>query len=252
MAAQNALDRPALADLAEARWRSGDLLGAGRAAQAHLDSGGDETMALVVMAETLGAQGRTADARAIALRVIERAGPEIDQLFCGQPRGQAWPVETVPGSAAAPVARGEQLAAWESAPRPAGSSLATSPPATRSPLSGDRRPVSAGGPTPTAPALERALSELAALEAALDAGAIEPLAARLAILVRTEPRLATRILMLAERSVALAGGHGGTAAALHLVRGDALRILGRESEAAAAYRQSGRSLSQPPPNEENA
>ena len=40
MAADGTLDTPALADLAEARWRSGDLPGAGDAAVAHLDAGG--------------------------------------------------------------------------------------------------------------------------------------------------------------------------------------------------------------------
>src|SRR5918996_6129212 len=46
MAGQGTLDRSALADLAEVRWRGGDLVGAGEAVQAHLDAGGDELMAL--------------------------------------------------------------------------------------------------------------------------------------------------------------------------------------------------------------
>ncbi|MBA2254033.1 MAG: hypothetical protein H0W07_02810, partial [Chloroflexi bacterium] len=47
MAGLGTLDREALADLAEARWRSGDLVGGGEAARAHLDAGGTEPLAMV-------------------------------------------------------------------------------------------------------------------------------------------------------------------------------------------------------------
>jgi hypothetical protein len=90
MAGQGTLDRSALADLAEVRWRGGDLVGAGEAAQAHLDAGGDELMALVVHVEALEARGHGAEARALAARVAERAGPDLDDLFAGQRRAAAW------------------------------------------------------------------------------------------------------------------------------------------------------------------
>src|SRR3990172_4548278 len=70
LAARGELDSTALADLAEARWRSGDLPGGGEAAVAHLDGGGAEPIALVVAAEALAARGRTADARATAERLL--------------------------------------------------------------------------------------------------------------------------------------------------------------------------------------
>ncbi|MER3418105.1 MAG: hypothetical protein C4343_03115, partial [Chloroflexota bacterium] len=41
------LDTDGLAELAEARWRTGDLVGAGAAAEAHLANGGTALVALV-------------------------------------------------------------------------------------------------------------------------------------------------------------------------------------------------------------
>ena len=45
MAGAGTLDRDAMADLAEVRWRSGDLEGAADAARAHQASGGEEPLA---------------------------------------------------------------------------------------------------------------------------------------------------------------------------------------------------------------
>jgi hypothetical protein len=120
MAGQISLDLEALADLAEARWRSGDLLGAGEAAQAHLARGGDELMAMVVAVEALTAQGRTIDARRLAAQVIERSDGDLDPIFAGQPRAQLWSrpseaiatmeeEEEVPIEAPAPTERLDRL-----------------------------------------------------------------------------------------------------------------------------------------------
>ena len=106
MAADGTLDTPALADLAEARWRSGDLPGAGDAAVAHLDAGGAEPVALIVAAEGLAARGRTNEARGYANRLLAMlpagTADPLEPLFAGQPRSAAWPATDVEvGEAAA-------------------------------------------------------------------------------------------------------------------------------------------------------
>ena len=106
MAADGTLDTMALADLAEARWRSGDLPGAGDAAVAHLDAGGAEPVALIVAAEALAARGRTNEARGYANRLLATlpagTADPLEPLFAGQPRSAAWPATDVEvGEAAA-------------------------------------------------------------------------------------------------------------------------------------------------------
>ena len=107
LAGRGDLSGPALADLAEARWRGGDLSAAAEAAQAHLDQGGDEVLAEVVVVEALAAAGRQRDARRLALRVLAR--PDVDEaaveaVFAGHPRSAAWPQRAeaaeAPGTAA--------------------------------------------------------------------------------------------------------------------------------------------------------
>ncbi len=73
MAGAGTLDREALVDLAEARWRSGDLEGAAEAAEAHLGAGGDEPMAHLIVAEQAEREGRILDARQRATLVQQRA-----------------------------------------------------------------------------------------------------------------------------------------------------------------------------------
>ena len=91
MAGAGTLDVPAMADLAEARWRSGDLEGAADAARAHQASGGAEPMAALILAEDLMRRGQAADARRYAEFVSARAGSAADQLFALEPRSPIWP-----------------------------------------------------------------------------------------------------------------------------------------------------------------
>lgn len=91
MAGAGTLDREALADLAEARWRSGDLEGASEAATAHLANDGDEPLAHLIVAEALDRHGHLIDARAHSSQVVERLGLGVDRLFAGEPRSTAWP-----------------------------------------------------------------------------------------------------------------------------------------------------------------
>jgi hypothetical protein len=219
LAGRGDLSGPALADLAEARWRGGDLSAAGEAAQAHLDQGGDEVLAEVVVVEALAAAGRQRDARRLALRVLAR--PDVDEaaveaVFAGHPRSAAWPERAEPAEApgtAAPAATPSRVA----------------------------RPVrSAPGPS----------DDIASAEAAVSRGDALGAAGLLAVALREEPALAAMILSLAERALAVAGRTGPAVATLQLVRGDALRLLGRANEASAAFQGSRRALVDAAPREE--
>jgi hypothetical protein len=214
LAARGALDVPALADLAEVRWRTGDLVGAGEAADAHLQAGGDELIAICVAAEAANAAGRSADARNLAARVLARGRSRLDDLFAGQPRGAIWP----------PAAVSER-----------------SSPGAPSVGPGARQPA----PALTAPSMS---GDLAEIQVRLDGGEFAAAATRLALLLRTRPVLAPAILSVADQALQ-ADPPAQEVAALHLVRGDAYRLMGRESLAAEAFQQSTRALGARPSEE---
>ena len=98
LAGRDALDQDGLVDLAEARWRTGDIAGAGEAAVAALDDEDGPLLALVVAAEAAAARGRPTEARRFADRAMEVANGSIDALFAGMPRAGVWP----PDAAAPP------------------------------------------------------------------------------------------------------------------------------------------------------
>ena len=98
LAGRDALDQDGLVDLAEARWRTGDIAGAGEAAVAALDDEDGPLLALVVAAEAAAARGRPTEARRLADRAMEVANGSIDALFAGMPRAGVWP----PDAAAPP------------------------------------------------------------------------------------------------------------------------------------------------------
>jgi nucleoside-diphosphate kinase len=78
--------------------------------------------------------------------------------------------------------------------------------------------------------------ELERVDRALVAGDAAGAGLRLSVLLRLDPALAPVILSAADRALAAPIPSGQTASMLHLVRGDAYRILGRRP-APAAYRQ---------------
>ena len=209
MAADGTLDTPALADLAEVRWRSGDLPGAGDAAVAHLDAGGAEPVALIVAAESLAARGRTNEARGYANRLLAMLPADtvdpLEPLFAGQPRSAAWP--------ATDVEVGEAAAAG----------LAGASPVARS----------------------AARDQVQVVEAAIAAGDRRGVAVRLGIILRDEAALAPLVLSLADRAIATIDRSGPGAAAFQLVRGDAFRAMGREIEASAAYQRARQAVDGP-------
>ncbi|HET7677136.1 MAG TPA: hypothetical protein VFK38_04725 [Candidatus Limnocylindrales bacterium] len=238
MAGEGTLDLPAIADLAEVRWRSGDLVGAAEAAEAHLGSGGDELVCHVIAAEGMAAQGRTGDARRIAALVLDRVGDGLDALFAGQPRSAVWPSETIveeevpevlaeKGAASGGFPVGVRGVGRPSRAREAGSrGLPPLPAEDTAPAPVTPFPAVHGRPL---------AEEIEAAEAELAAGELAALAGRLALLLRSDAVLAPAILSLAERALERAPAGSLEVATLHLVVGDAYRLLGHEREAAAAF-----------------
>jgi hypothetical protein len=187
-------------------------------------------MALLVAPEALDAEGRLIDAHALAARVLERVSGEVERLFAGEPRSSAWssagstltplPEGTVPWGA---LVSGREVAEpgaveWQR--------TAVAEPTERT------EAVAADAPDH---------AELLGVDEAIDAGMLDTVPQRLALLLRTDGGLAAVILSAAERALALPGTPGATAAALGIVRGDALRVVGREADA-VAYERSVRVL----------
>jgi hypothetical protein len=267
MAGAGTLDTPAMADLAEARWRSGDLEGAADAARAHQASGGAEPLAALILAEDLVRTERPADARRYAEFVAAHAGGAFDQLFASEPRSSAWPPEDdgwMPQDAVSPgrwglLVGGREVAAptpqtWLGQPI-----VAPAPPAAAdaalvgTALVGRGGAASQSGPSSTSAVVlsgRLAGQELDRVDRSLAAGDAGAATGRLAVLLRLDPALAPVILSAAERAATLATTSGGDLSAIHLVRGDAYRILGRENEAAEAYRLAHQALLRGPSREE--
>jgi hypothetical protein len=254
MAGAGTLDRDALADLAEVRWRSGDLEGAADAARAHQAALGDEPLAALIIAEDLARRGQEEEANVIAGTVYERVGGAIDVLFALEPRSDIWPTPDdswMPTEATFPgrwglLVGGSEVASptagtWE--PTPLGA--LTSAGAFDEPLPAGRgAPGQPEGPTSTGAVVmggRLAGEELERADHALAAGDVGSAIARLAVLLRLDPALAPIILSAADRAAAAAPA-GRERAAAHLVRGDAYRSLGRDNEAAAAYQQAHHAL----------
>lgn len=182
------LDDDGLLDLAEARWRTGDLTGAGDAAIALVDRGREDVIALVIAAEAIAAAGRPTEARRLANRAIEATGEPLDAVFAGMPRSAIWPVEDTGDEAVDALIPGS---------------------------------VAVDSASPAA------VDAFASGRAALAAGDSAQASLRLAVALRLEPGFAESVL----ESV---GPHASDPS-IALVAGDALRLLGRETEARAAY-----------------
>ena len=228
------LDSDALLDLAEVRWRTGDLPGAGTAAHAYLAAGGDEALGFVIAAEAAVALGRPGEAKRLATRALERLDVPLDQLFAGIGRSAVWPTDLAdPGEpagalfaadAATSTARLAHSRSGGAAPAPTVDSAPASGPGLwdveSAALSDDLQPADPG-------------AELAAGRAAIAAGDLEAAAVHLAIALRLDPALAPALLDVA-------AGH--VAPGLALVRGDAYRLVGHELEARRAYASAARLL----------
>jgi hypothetical protein len=248
LAGRDALDEAGLVDLAEARWRTGDMAGAGEAATAVLDEDGAGPLtAMVVAAEAATLRGRPSEARRHAERALGAAGTSsggiIDALFAGMPRGPVWPADattvTLPaptlfdvpraraGAPAAPGFAADASRAHD--PGPDGPVLETPPAESREPATIalwdtiEAPPPELHDPEPDLPSGDAALH---AGGVALAAGDIAAAAAHLALVLRVTPALAPAVLDAIE-------GHPDRA--LAFVRGDAFRLVGRERDARRAF-----------------
>jgi hypothetical protein len=264
MAGAGTLDRDAMVDLAEVRWRSGDLEGAADAARAHQALGGSEPLAALIMAEELARSGEDDEAGRLAGSVMSQVGGAVDQLFALEPRSELWPAADdgwMAADATAPGHFGLLVGGSEvAAPTPQTWILepitqVAAPPS----VDGAAAPIGRGGPTspaglPTTEAVvisgRLAGQELEQVDRSLARGDLVGAAQRLAVLLRLDPALAAVILSTADIALATARPSRSQLAGLHLVRGDAYRILGRENEAAAAYRSAHQALAAGPPHEE--
>lgn len=245
LAGEGALDGPGQVDLAEARWRSGDLAAAGVVASAALEAGEDDAMVLAIAAEAAAALGRPNEARRLANRSLERLGGPVDGLFAGMPRSGVWPADAdEPPPTTATLFHHEpvttiSLRAGDTDPGVV-AARATTDGAGR-PADGESRdggstepgaPVNAGfwdadsaDGAPRNDLPDPAL-ELDAGKAALVAGAIDEAVLRFALALRLAPALAPAILEATD---------GVDGPAVSVIRGDAYRQVGLETEARRAY-----------------
>ena len=221
LAGEGRLDTDGILDLAEARWRTGDLRGAAEAAGAWLDAGvpalvtatgaGAEgrgrALAHAVIADGLTIRGRDDDAAAHVAAALDAlatgsGGPTaaaLDALFAGiRPRADAWPSF---GTGAADAGPAEAVAADVHASRvfgPAADGVANDP--------------------------------IAAADERLRAGDEVAAAVLLMLALRVAPSHAGEVLQRADAALL---EHPG--APLLLARAEALRALGRHEEAGIAY-----------------
>lgn len=210
-AGRGSLDEDALLDLAEARWRTGDLAGAGEVANAYLATGRRDPLAFVVAAEAVAALGRPSEARRLAASAVAERGQDLDTIFAGMPRSHIWPGEVGGATAVTTTGRGEQ----------AGDLLQGEGQAAATSI----RPTSAA--SAEAASVSDAAAALDDGRRALSEGDTRTAALRLGVALRLDPRLAPAVLDAVHPAA--------PAPELALLRGDALRVLGRESEARAAF-----------------
>jgi len=239
LAGRDALDDDGLVDLAEARWRTGDVAGAGEAALALLGDRDDGPLvALVVAAEAAMALGRPTEARRFARRAMNLAGDGLDAIFAGMPRAAVWPADPL----AAPPSAATMFDV--AAVGPARDRATEADPAVDDrPSAPDIDPMGLWDTVDGAPAdpdgdpdadrdtllvpdLPAPEDELDRGRDALQAGRPVDAAVHLGMVLRVRPALAPAVLDLVvdDRSATLA-----------FVRGDAYRLVGRELDARRAF-----------------
>jgi hypothetical protein len=230
-AGADTLDEDGLLDLAEIRWRTGDLPGAGEAAAAYLASGRESVLGFVIAAEATAALGRPGEARRLAGRALDTADGPLEPLFAGLPRSPIWPHD--PGDPGEPAGMlfggadaGAAMGFADTPVEPDGHGGH----GARARVAAEALPTSLWEAHPhaaiPAPALPDGRLELDAARDALAAGDIAVAGMRLSVVLRVSPVLAPAVLEVA-------GSTRG--AAFDLIRGDAYRLVGHEAEAQRAY-----------------
>ncbi len=241
-AGRGELDDAALLDLAEVRWRTDDITGAGEAAAAYFATGREDTLALVIATEATASLGRSTEARRLASRALARGDVALDSIFLGIRPSSYWPTlgptagepagtlfgGPPPGSTAgtAGITGAAVLHRLPAGPElPARSEDRRSAPTLWS--DAETLPAIAGRAAAGAVGrLPEPADELDAARDDLRLGRTAAAAIRLAVVLRLAPALAPAVLD------ALAGLHGPS---IELVRGDALRLVGHERNARQAY-----------------
>jgi hypothetical protein len=225
-----------LADLAEARWRMGDLAVAGDAAAAALAAGSRAATAWVIAVEADRVSGALVALGAGERAVLEAATldefegltrEELDRIFAGMPRGNRWAPDAAAERGAA-LARGDEGAVDRGSP---GAGLVEGRQRTRT---SDQLPFRESGATSLAGLVSDPAVELAAASQELAADGDAAAAARLSLLLRAVPSAAAAVAELLETP---------TSPVLAVVRGDALRLAGRLDEADRAWADAATGLS---------
>jgi hypothetical protein len=105
LAAEGLLDLDGTLDLAEVRWRTADLVGAGLAAAAYVSAGGQNTLGFLIAAEAAAHQDRIVDARDFAFKATGLGLANLEGLFAGIPRRMDWPADVWTGPGIGALAR---------------------------------------------------------------------------------------------------------------------------------------------------
>ncbi len=235
LAGMGKLDSLGLVDLAEVRWRTGDLAGAGEAAAVALRGDEEHPVALLIAAEAAASLGRPSESRRLAARAMASATGSIDAIFAGMPRSAAWPPDADEPPPTAPTLfdrasdppdrreiseapAGRAAAAVHAAPT---ADLALAPGPMTLGLWADDPPEEPGARDLPEPALE-----LEAGRTALVAGKFNDAVLHFGLALRVAPALAPAVLEATA---------GARAPNLLMVRGDAYRLAGHEDEAREAY-----------------
>ena len=222
LAGSGDLDRAGILDLAEVRWRTGDLRGAGEAAAAYLaltaraGAAPSGPLAHVIVAEASAARGHlpeAEDAVGAALALYAAAGiadddvpRALDALFSGIEPQAPWPEAAL---------RVDSAAAADTLP------------------GADRGALAVPAPLDVAEPVRELLGEA---EDALLEGDSSGAGVALALVLRLDPARAGDVVALLDRAGADPATAGAVAApSLALVRGDALRAIGRDDLARVAY-----------------
>jgi hypothetical protein len=237
LAGIGALDVPGAVDLAEARWRTGDLVGAGVVAGEVLAGGHEAVVVLVIAAEAASELGRPSEARRIAGRALTLADGPIDPFFAGMPRSAVWPADP-----AEPVPSPATLFPPDRSAHPGDDDV----PADDATADDDDVLHLHPGPLPDDPGLwdqtepdlapvrpawhlpppTDAAELLGAGQRAIASGDLAAAAVALGLVVRLSPSLAPAVLDLIGET---------DDPGLQLVRGDAFRAVGHEIGAMQSY-----------------
>jgi tetratricopeptide (TPR) repeat protein len=228
------LDTTGLIDLAEVRWRTGDLAGAGEAAAVALRGNDEHPVALLIAAEAAASLGRPSESRRLASRAMALARGSIDTIFAGMPRSAAWPPDGDEPPPTAPTLfdRAAEAPGRAELPELAGRGSPSAVQAAAAVVVPAQGPMTLGlwddepAEEPNADDLFEPALELEAGRTALVAGRFDEAVLHFGLALRIAPALAPAVLEATA---------GSRAPSLLMIRGDAYRLAGHEGEARDAY-----------------